>query len=108
MVLESWMESRRVQEVAARFQGIPSWVLLELPIPQKAAMEVLEAWFFTKRGWRMILEAWYYTRAVQVWSWRPGMTPGRRRGGPRGLVLHQGGWDRCGPRGDDWLDPNGC
>ena len=55
-----------------------------------------------------VLEAWYDTRAVQVWSWRPGMTPGRRRGGPRGLVLHQGGWDRCGPRGDDWLDPNGC
>ena len=26
------------------------------------------------------------------------MTPGRCRGGPRGLVLHQGGWDRCGPR----------
>ena len=50
MVLESWMGSRRVQEVAARFQGIPSWVLLELPIPQKAAMEILEAWFSPSVG----------------------------------------------------------
>ena len=64
MVLESWMGSRRVQEVAARFQGIPSWVSLELPIPQKVAMEVLEAWDYTRRGRRMILEAWYYTRVV--------------------------------------------
>ena len=39
----------------------------------------------------MILEAWYYTRAVQEWSLGPGITPGRRKGDPGGLVLHQGG-----------------
>ena len=96
---------------------------------------VLEAWYYTRavweRSWRPgitqgrcrgglgglvshqgdaggVLEAWYYTRAVQGWSWRPGIPPGRCRRGPRGLVLHQGGWDRCGPRGNDWLDSNGC
>ena len=36
-----------------------------------------------------ILEAWYYTRAVQGWSWRPDIPPGRCRRGPRGLVLQQ-------------------
>ena len=39
----------------------------------------------------MVLEAWYYTRAVWEWSWRPGITPGWCRSGPRGLVFHQGG-----------------
>ena len=61
MVLESWNGSRRL---AAQFQGIPSWVLLVLPIPQKAAREVLEAWYFH-----------------QTWA----------EDGPRGLVFHQGG-----------------
>ena len=52
------------RRLAAQFQGIPSWVLLVLPIPQKAAREVLEAWYFTRHGRRMVLEAWYFTRAV--------------------------------------------
>ena len=52
------------RRIAAQFQGIPSWVLLVLPIPQKAAREVLEAWYFTRHGRRMVLEAWYSTRDV--------------------------------------------
>ena len=85
-------------------------------------MEVLEAWDYTRHGCRSgprglvlhqggvgeILEAWYYTRAVQEWSWRPGIPPGWCRRGRRGLVLHQGGCDRCDPWGDDWLYSNGC
>ena len=56
--------------------------MLVLPIPQKAAREVLEAWYFHQTwaedgprglvfhqgGVGVILEAWYYTRAVQEWS----------------------------------------
>ena len=83
MVLESWMGSRRVQEVAARFQGIPSWVLLELPeggyggpgglVFHQARAED------DPRG--LVLH-----RAVWERSWRPGMIPGRCRCGPGGLV----------------------
>ena len=28
------------------------------------------------------------------------------RGGPGGLVLHQGGWDRSDPRGGNWIPGN--
>ena len=35
-----------------------------IPIPQKAAQEVLEAWYYTKHGRRVVLEAWCYTRAA--------------------------------------------
>ena len=61
-----------------------------LPIPQKAAEEVLEAWYYTRHGRGVVLEAWYYTRH---WC----------RNGPGGLVLHQGGWDRSDPRGGNWI-----
>ena len=54
----------RSRRLAAQFQGIPSWVSLVLPIPQKAVREVLGAWYFTRHGRRVVLEAWYYTRAV--------------------------------------------
>ena len=50
-----------------------------IPIPQKAAEEVLEAWNHTRR-----------------WD----------RSGPGGLVLYQGSWDRSGPRGSDWIPGN--
>ena len=63
------------------------------PIPQKAAEEVLEAWYYTRQGRRVVLEAWYYTRH---WC----------RSGPGGLVLHQGGWDRSDPRGGNWIPGN--
>ena len=59
---------------------------------------ILEAWCYTRAVWGEILEAWYDTRAVQGWSWRPGIPPGWCMRGPRGLVLRQGGWDRCDPR----------
>ena len=50
-----------------------------IPIPQKAAEEVLEAWNHTRR-----------------WD----------RSGPGGLVLYQDGWGRSGPRGGDWIPGN--
>ena len=52
-----------------------------LPVPQKAAEEDLEAWYYTRH-----------------WC----------RSGPGGLVLPQGGWDRSDPRGDDWLNTKFC
>ena len=84
MVLESWYDTRRVvqrcsRSFAAQFQGILNWVKLDVPIPQKAAEEVLEAWFYTRH-----------------WC----------RSGPGGLVLHQGGWDRSDPRGGNWIPGN--
>ena len=71
MVLESWYDTKRVVQRYSRssrhnsreFPTGCSW----LPIPQKAAEEVLEAWYYTRH-----------------WC----------RSGPGGLVLHQGGWDR--------------
>ena len=56
----------------------PTWCCW-LPIPQKAAEEVLEAWYYTRH-----------------WS----------GSGPRGLVLHQGGWDRNDPCGGNWIPGN--
>ena len=50
-----------------------------IPIPRKAAEEVLEAWNHTRR-----------------WD----------RSGPGGLVLYQGGWDRSGPYGGGWIPGN--
>ena len=79
------------RRIAAQFQGIPSWVLLVLPITQKAAREVLEAWYFTRHGRRMVLE--------------PGISPGRCRSGPRGLVLHQGS---VGVVLEAWYYPGRC
>ena len=55
MVLESWNGSRRVQEVGSAIPGNS-----QLGV----AGEVLEAWYFTRHGRRMVLEAWYFTRAV--------------------------------------------
>ena len=83
VVLESWYYTRRVVQRYSRnsrhnsreFPTGCCWV----PIPQKAAEEVLEAWNYTRR--------WF-------------------RGGPGGLVLHQGGWDRSGPRGGNWIPGN--
>ena len=63
------------------------------PIPQKAAEEVLEAWYYTRHGRRVVLEAWYYTRHCC-------------RSGPGGLVLHQDGWGRSDPRGGNWIPGN--
>ena len=56
----------------------PTWCRW-IPIPQKAAEEVLEAWNHTRH-----------------WD----------RSGPGGLVLYQGGWSRSGPRGGDWIPGN--
>ena len=70
MVLESWYYTRGVVQRYSRSSRHNSrefptgWCWA--PIPQKAAEEVLEAWYYT-RHWR--------------------------KGGPEGLLLHQGGWD---------------
>ena len=96
MVLESWYYTREVVQRYSRnlrhnsreFPTGCCWV----PIPQKAAEEVLEAWYYTRR-----------------WS---GSGPGGLvldvgvRSGPGGLVLHQGGWDRSDPRGGNWIPGN--
>ena len=96
MVLESWYDTRRVvQEFRGTIPGNSQLGIVGIPILPKAAEEVLEAWYYTRHGRRVVLEAWYYTRH---WC----------RSGPGGLVLHQGGWDRSDPRGDDWLNTNGC
>ena len=97
MVLESWYDTRRVVQRYSRSSRHNSrefptgccWA----PIPQKAAEEVLEAWYYTRHWRRVVLEAWYYTRH---WC----------RSGPGGLVLHQGGWDRSDPRGGNWIPGN--
>ena len=60
------------------FREFPTGCRL-IPIPQKAAEEVLEAWNHTRR-----------------WD----------RSGPGGLVLYQGGWGRSGPCGGDWIPGN--
>ena len=96
MVLESWYDTRRVvQEFRCTVPGNSQLGIVGIPIPQKAAKEVLEAWNYTRHGRRVVLEAWYYTRHGC-------------RSGPGGLVLHQGGWERSDPRGDDRLNTNGC
>ena len=97
MVLESWYDTKRVVQRYSRSSRHNSrefptgccWA----PIPQKAAEEVLEAWYYTRHWRRVVLEAWYYTRH---WC----------RSVPGGLVLHQGGWDRSDPRGGNWIPGN--
>ena len=97
MVLESWYDTRRVVQRYSRSswhnsREFPTGCCWS-PIPQKAAEEVLEAWYCTRHGRRVVLEAWYYTRH---WC----------RSDPGGLVLHQGGWDRSDPRGGNWIPGN--
>ena len=123
MVLKSWYDSRRkVQEVNGTIPGNSQLGVAGitnspeggyggpggLVFHQTRAEADPRGLVLQQGSVGVVLEAWYYTRAVQVWSWRPGIPPGRCRRGPRGLVLHQGGWDRCGPQGDDWLDSKGC
>ena len=63
MVLESWYDTRRVvQEFRGAIPGNSQLGIVGIPIPQKAAKEVLEAWNYTRHGRRVVLEAWYYTR----------------------------------------------
>ena len=68
--------------VSGAIPGNSQLGVLVLPIPQKAAREVLEAWYFhqtwAEDGPRgpvfhqgvvgVVLEAWYYTRVGQEWS----------------------------------------
>ena len=51
-----------VQEFRGAIPGNSQLDIVGIPIPQKAAKEVLEAWNYTRHGWRGVLEAWYYTR----------------------------------------------
>ena len=73
--------SSDIPRVRGTIPGNSQLGVIGIPIPQKAAEEVLEAWYYTRH-----------------WC----------RSGPRGLVLYQGGWDRSDPRGDDWLNTNVC
>ena len=91
MIPREW--SSDIPGVRATIPGNSQLGVVGLPIPQKAAEEVLEAWYYTRHGRRVVLEAWYYTRH---WC----------RSGPGGLVLHQGGWDRSDPRGGNWIPGN--
>ena len=97
MVLESWYYTRRWSSGSPGIRGT---------IPGNSQQGVVGYQFprrRQKRSWRpgitpdagvgVVLEAWYYTRR---WS----------RGGPGGLVLHQGGWDRSDPRGGNWIPGN--
>ena len=83
MVLESWCYTRKgvqrySRRIAAQFQGIPNGVSLDTNSPEGG------------RGGPGGLES----HQTLEWS------------GPRGLVLYQGGWDRSGPRGGDWIPGN--
>ena len=94
------MGSRRVQEVAARFQGIPRLGIAGITNSPEGGyggpggLVFHQAWVeddprglvLHQGGVGVVLEAWYYTRAVWERSWRPGMTPGRCRCGPGGLI----------------------
>ena len=77
VVLESWMGSRRVQEVAAWFQGIPSWVAGITNSPecgyggpgglvfhQARAEDDPRGLELYQGGVGVILEAWYHTRTA--------------------------------------------
>ena len=83
MVLESWYYTGRVVQRYSRSLRHSSREFPTggcwAPIPHKAAEEVLEVWNYTRR-----------------WA----------RSGPGGLVLHQVGWDRSGPRGGGWIPGN--
>ena len=51
MVLESWYDTRRVvQEFRGTIPGNSQLGIVGIPIPQKAAEEVLEAWYYTRHG----------------------------------------------------------
>ena len=95
VVLESWYDTRRGSGVSRHnsreFPTGYSWNT-NSPVGGKGGPGGLELHQTrAESGPR----AWYYTRH--------GL-----RSGPGGLVLHQGGWDRSDPRGDDWLNTNGC
>ena len=79
MVLESWYDTRRVvQEFRGTIPGNSQLGIVGISIPQKAAEEVLEAWYYTRHGRRVVPEpgitpdmgvgvvqgAWCYTRAA--------------------------------------------
>ena len=65
MVLESWYDTRRVvQEFCGAIPGNSQLGIVGIPIPQKVAKEILEAWNYTRHRWRVVLEAWCYTRAA--------------------------------------------
>ena len=77
MIPREW--SSDISGICGTIPGNSQLGVVGLPIPQKAAKEVLEAWFYTRH-----------------WC----------RSGPGGLVLHQGGWDRSDPRGGSWIPGN--
>ena len=56
--------SSDIPGVRSTIPGNSQLGVVGLPIPQKAAEEVLEAWYYTRHGRRVVLEAWYYTRAA--------------------------------------------
>ena len=71
---EEYSKEEWVQEVATRFQGIPSWACWYYQSP-RMWLEVLEAWYFHQTVWRrslgpsstpgrmeVVLEAQFYTR----------------------------------------------
>ena len=59
MIPREW--SSDIPGVRGTIPGNSQLGVVGLPIPQKAAEEVLEAWYYTRHGRRVVLEAWYYT-----------------------------------------------